>query len=325
MGQLPATTLGTSNPLDLCQGFPLFPAVGSLTTGFTQGQSITVGDSDANVTGSAIQVVGVCGPAYAVSVQIEGSNGGDVSCCNFTMQSQAGLTWGWTMTMAVQANFSVDPFPAEQTEQMSLTVDLLQQALNLLLKWLDEKNETALQQVSDTLPGVASAWGLFSNGTVVNEVQALEPVLSLPINILPLIPDLGEALEEASDVGISIAAGPEFALTFPTQIALQSASWDGLSGSPFGQISGGDCTGLPTWLFPSLPDPATTGNDDLKVTVGYDVGLGVEIGVFAEASFEDIASVGDKYLFTFDIPGMQQTSSGSNSLTGPKGSQTFGP
>jgi hypothetical protein len=243
------TKLATSDPLDLCKGFALFPD-GSVRAGTSSGKgSGTVLSKHKKILawrGSFFQgydcLAGICGPSYATRLELEGSARqrslqakveGDAMQAGFFL----GLTFELPIRGEVQewkpdhwytptkghwhdmGGFSVRP----RVDLLGLVIFVLQKAVQ----------GGTLKKVDNLVPGLIGSWGFVGSapGGYASGGGSLsaKPVLNLPVNILPYLPDVGEVDEGLKAVGARLSTGPNFGFKVPVTVRLESVDLDGVA------------------------------------------------------------------------------------------------
>jgi hypothetical protein len=315
MGLLDPTLVATSQPLDLCQGFALDPLLGNLKAGSTSSGSTVEGGSDLNATFSYTNVLGVCGPAYDYQATISGDNtSGSASLFFSNVAAQAGLIWGASASFGLEVKLDITDAKGDWTFNFSF--DIFSLLISLILKVLDEKKGTTFKQVAETLPLVGTSWGFFdaSDGSSVVIDQLgysvnVNPVLSIPINVLVLVPDLDEVLEEASDLGVSIGTGPVLGIAFPTQIGVQTLWWDSRKVT--------DIVAVPNVVGTATDDSSQDPNN-LTVQLAHQTGVTAALGSYVGACFQDLYSI--SYQEMQQLPTIiNNAAAGTNLLSNAKG------
>lgn len=298
MVDIKKTELATSDPLDLCKGFALFPNLGTVRAGISSGgKSRNILSKSAHILVlkgdfrfSYELLMGVCGPSYAIKYDLEGTGSGkriDMKVSNDEMW--AGFFIGVTIQFPMEGkveywkpghwyspwkghwhdigSFSIDP-----------KIDLLGLILYAIIKILG--SDSALAQVNNFLPGLVGSWGFTAfnkDGFVAGGgTMKAEPVMNIPINIIPLIPEIGEVDEALNKIGLKIASGPNIGIGIPVSVDFNKVDLDGHAyTSPQWNSSGFSATG---------DDEVPADPQNMSTRVAHTPGLTFLIGWFASAS-----------------------------------------
>lgn len=316
MVDIAKTELATSDPLDLCKGFALFPALGAVRAGISSGQhGGTILSKSANLLllrgnfSFAYEVLlGVCGPSYAIKFDLEGTGSAQQIDMKVSSDSMwAGFFVGFTIQFPMSGkvqywkpghwyspwkghwhdigSFSIDP-----------RIDLLGVILFAIIKILG--SDSALAKINNFLPGLVGSWGFTgynsTNFVAGDGTMTAEPVMNIPINILPLIPAVGEIDETLSEIGLKIASGPNIGIGIPvhtsiTKVDLDGNAYEGLSWNSSGFTASGASD------VPSSPSKMT-------VQVTHTPNLTFLIGWFASASLFKLFRI--SATLNFDVLGI---------------------
>ncbi len=274
---LSPTLLATSNPLDLCSGLPLFPALGQVQFGLETSGSFSTG-GHVNLSLEASLFGGICGPSLALSCNVQDATPAGDSFQITADAEQAGLTVGLSASVTVGLNIDVWLFKVSYSATFS--EDIMGLAVWAITKALGDDNP--FSKATSVFPGALSAWGFFdtaSNGFKNSTTVTLDPVISIPVNILPLLGDLGDAFVAMSKVGIDVCAGPSIGIGFPTVITPTALIWDGKTRS--GLENDGTNSGV---FVPQSVATSTLASDQVQLDFTYAPGLDFEFGIFASIS-----------------------------------------
>ncbi len=293
MVDIEKTLLATSDPLDLCKGFALFPDVGTVRAGVSSGNSThNILKKDAqilvlrgNFSFAYELLVGVCGPSYAIKYDLEGTGSGkqvDMKVSNDEMW--AGFFVGFTMQFPMSGKVQYwkpghwySPWKGKWHDLGSFSInpkiDLLGLILFAIIKIMGP--DSALGQVNNFLPGLVGSWGFTAfdtSGFVKNGGKmSAEPVMNIPINIIPLIPAVGEVDDELAEIGLKISSGPNLGIGIPVTVEIGKVDLDGHAyEGPVWNSSGFTATGddeVPE--NPSLMSTRVTHSPDLTFLIGW--------------------------------------------------------
>jgi hypothetical protein len=254
MATIPKTELATSDPLDLCKGFAIFPQIGAVRAGVSSGNKTgSVFSKSAKIVawrGSFSlgyrALVGVCGPSFALKFALEGraqERELDVRVTDDAMQ--AGFFAGLTFELPIRASLQewkpdhwYTPWKGHWhnigSASVTPRVDVLGALIFVLMKVIDS---AVLQAVNNLVPGLIGSWGFIGSApggfAAGGGSLTARPTLNVPVNILPYLPDVGEVDQALSEVGIKLATGPNFGLQVPVVARIDSVDLDGVAfGSP---------------------------------------------------------------------------------------------
>jgi len=297
-----STELATSTPLDLCKGFAIFPGLGTIRAGISSGstastflsKSLTILVLRGSFSAGYQALVGVCGPSYAIGFEVEGSATEDDMSLTVSNQSmEAGFFAGFTFGLPLNASLQYwkpdhwyTPWKGHWHTSGSVSVtprvDLIGALIYVLLKVLGD--DSALSKVNNIVPGLLGTWGFIGHSTGgfgdSGGTLTASPVLSVPVNILPYIPDVGEVDEGLSDIGVTLATGPNFGLKVPVVASLKSVTLD--DDATYESPSWEEETA--SFSFASGSSPASDPTQ-IKVVVAHTPQLSFTVGWFGSVSF----------------------------------------
>lgn len=253
------TTLGTSDPIDICQGFALFKGgtpreARALQLGFHTSRTLLKTNPQVlawrfNVDAGYTLFAGVCGPAYALRFDVEGETTGDKIALKVTNdETAAGFMFGVTAELFL--NFSIDNLMirfiadgwnsrfAEEwgnllTTRVSVSLDLVEVLRDFLLKLFGSSNQknTKLEKSSEKLPEKVASYGMYDyqKGSFATNAGAFQvnPSFSIPINLVPLTKAFPPPLNALylADQGLQkfwggLELGPRFTVSIPVTVKL---------------------------------------------------------------------------------------------------------
>jgi hypothetical protein len=301
------TTIGTSQPIDICHGFALFP-FGTVRAGITEGsQAATWLNVQPQILAWRLGVsagwsllAGMCGPAYAILFDAEGhTEGQTVQLAITNDEVQAGFAFGFTFggqaALTLQQDrphwiwdgwhsHFADDWQTVLNFQPRFSFDLINLLLTVILQLLKEqgKADTLLQQVNRFTPSLIGTWGLFdakrSQFASNNGTWSVNPTFQLPINLVPLmiaLPPPGDALalvDKALQPFLGyLRAGPTLGVSVPVTIRMTHISVDDQT---YGDLhaSGGTVTGT--------GGAASATAQKVGVTLDHQPGFNLSAGFF---------------------------------------------
>jgi hypothetical protein len=324
MPNIPRTTLGTSDPVNICKGFALFPQIGTLRAGVqlgnTTGTIFNVPSTNLLAFRFALNAsysffLGVCGPAYGIRFDADGSyDNNTISLQVANDQTAAGLIFGLTFGVGFSATLDklqirwiqdgwksrlAASFEPALNINFDFKIDavalVLEQILGKLSKGNNSKVVNGISKAGDVLPSLLGSYSIYgSESNAIGSTRGkvtVSPTVDLPINIvalLKLIPKVGAAIAAIEAAAFQISAGPVFSLVVPVDIQINSFQVDGAT---YGNLSWTD-SGRVTGTYAGGPVPASPGQ--LGATLQHTPAPRFEykVGVFVTVTFIKIFSVG---------------------------------
>ena len=246
--------IGTSDPVTVCYGLPLFPngaaragIYGSSRSSKLLDTSGTIFVTRLKVSAYAEYAFGVCGPAVAFlfrNIQAETGNQSNEGKLTLTFQGGQQLEAGGFIGASVGAGINLalqifrptkwyKPWEGSWLNAFSVSLNVSIDFLGLLvklIKYLLSRNSRNTFEEADesVLPGVGSYAFLdsVSNPGVQRELSAA-PQLVFPINIVNLVPGLKALNASFSKIGGEISVGPSLHIGLPVTLRLDSFNVEG--------------------------------------------------------------------------------------------------
>lgn len=287
MPTIPATRLSTpttiGSALDLCQGFALYP-IGTVRAGVSaENMKIPLVNTAVKVgPGSAASVsvrltcgfyAGICGPAYATNLTVQGSADPTSIALDATdSETFAGLEIGLGLILNYKfdlAGWAVPDISVEDSKELDLIGILIEYFLGKLGD--GEEDEAGLPSGASFAARKISFGGLAAAGTV-----SLRPEFFILINLLQFIPQLKPIIVFLKQVGGSLDIGPTINLVLPVTVRVDKVRTDGHEYT----VSGGSSK-----LTGNRTGPSSAGPAELEVvlthqsSVEFGFGLGFEFKV----------------------------------------------
>lgn len=327
-----AIPIGTSDPLNLCNGLPLFPVLGTQRAGVAASarnhklfdRSATILITRLNVNAYGKYGFGVCGPAIAFlspNVDVLRTNSAeDKGELSLTFNEGLLLTAGTFVGAYAGIGFNLNlqvlaPKPWYKVwsfawrdalaGNLDITVDLLS-TLVLLAQFLlsrSSKNlfkEDTRNRLAKALEGAGKVVKTFSledtagsTSTVSPQVRAV-PKLTLPINIVNFFPELKALNASLSKIGGELSVGPSIHLEFPVTFEFKSFT---IEGGLAGGASKADYDALKyanDQVSASGPTRFDTGVKPSRVTtnVEYRTALALTLSLHCQISVSKFFSIG---------------------------------
>ena len=228
---IPRTILATSDPIDICEGFALFPAMGTVRAGVSDRKTLFNErgggpgfDYDCSFGYSFF--AGMCGPAYAVRFQAQGETDRDRIFLEVSEDElAAGFVFG--CNLGISLDFQIDTAFGNVNFPLSLTIDLIEELVSLIMELLSSRSrgrgqQSVLQkQDQKTDRELLGSWGIYDEASdQFGETGKLrvDPTFSLPINLLDLIPALKPVNNALGKIGGELAAGPTLGISIPIDV-----------------------------------------------------------------------------------------------------------
>ena len=243
--------IGTSDPINLCEGLPLVPRLGMVRAGATGASrseklldvGITILVTRINFSAYYSWGFGVCGPSIGflsrdVDVLREnvGNRGQLTLTFNEGLEMQAGLFVGAYvgigLTMSVQLYlpgpwWKVWSFAWRDAFALNVgyTIDLISLLVQLIQHILSRFSKTSFgadnqNRLRDTLPDLKQTFAMVdavgSRDTVERDLTAT-PQLTLPFNLVNYFPPLKALNDSLGKIGGEVSVGPSLLLQFPVK------------------------------------------------------------------------------------------------------------
>jgi len=310
--------IGTSNPINLCQGLPLLPT-GAARAGIAQGghtkslftKGLKILFWKFNATAGYDIFIGMCGPstAFLVDSDLSFPQPGQFQVKVHEDQMEGGFIVGFnfgaylditTETFHVKHWYS--PWKGKWKKSWSgslkFTFDLINLIVFLIEKVLDgeEGAKSFLEKLNAVDSGFNSAltstWGMFDERTdqLISQQGKLtaKPSFTLPINIVPLtaeIPglDVFYAFDETLQaVGGWFSLGPTLSLEIPVTLNFDSFKVDSSQGSAEYTIQQYDSQTNEVISTGAVVDSPNLVGANVSYDAGFTIGAGafISLGAF---------------------------------------------
>lgn len=261
MPTIPKTQIATDPSLDLAEGFALFP-IGTIRAGASSNQRAeSIMDVQPQiaawrfgVSASYNLVVGVCGPAYAVRMNVAGATdptaaslavtddsiiAGFEAGCGIVFnaainvqQASPEFNWvgsGWSQHLEIDTTWK-DIGGIETT----IRFDVLN-LIGLIVALVTSKDQDLTFATLSHLTGEAAKFKSLlmidqqSGDTLGNGKVSLEPKISTTINLLKTQPEAKPIIEALEAVGGEISFGPEISFLLPTEVEVKRIYQSGVA------------------------------------------------------------------------------------------------
>ncbi|MBU0970855.1 MAG: hypothetical protein KKC20_09425 [Proteobacteria bacterium] len=318
MSEIKKTLIATSDPLSICNGFALFPKLGTFRAGYigtdmvgtifaVDNKNILLFRLSANAKYEVI--FGLCGPAYATEMEVEGStDNGKIELTVEGDEIQAGILFGLTLSFAF--NFTLDTFRSKWVwdgwhshlshswskllnVHFNFEIDVIEfiyECIKVALE--DEKEKTVFKKVPHISNQLIASWGMYDerkNNFVSNGGEMIvTPTLNIPIDIAPMLEPV-IALNLALKAFLSnLSFGPLIGIQMPVTVKMNSVTLDDTQYSPLAFADGkvtGNTTDSTTETKPK--DPST-----IKVELNHSAGFDLGLGLFLNLNLVKLFNVG---------------------------------
>jgi hypothetical protein len=304
MPAIPKTVLDTGRTLgsiDLCKGFALYP-MGTLRAGFhAERKTLPTFQAGPQVLGLALDVVlglgfyaGICGPAYATEITVEGTaDANDIDLTTSNSHTTAGFEAGLGLILdievrlrrwVVDVHFKGSGWEKKLVDdshwanvgsvKLQKEVDLITILIDYVLGQKYPKSDLSVPS-GGALSAIERSEDLGKLGRVT-----LRPEFYMIIDIAKLIPDptWQGFLESWKLLGGTLDVGPTVNLTLPVTVTTKKVRTDGVEYDVAPPWSGGPNKLSGPKLAPSTV-PASTIEIELehKSSVEFGFGVGFEI------------------------------------------------
>ncbi|MBV8809682.1 MAG: hypothetical protein JO033_13500 [Acidobacteriaceae bacterium] len=249
--------IGTSDPVNVCYGLPLFPTGAARAGAYGSFRSFKLLDVSATIFVTRLKVgayaeyaFGVCGPSVAFlfkNIQAETKNENSKGQLSLTFNGQeleaggfVGASVGAGINLAFQIYSSSTWYKPWQlswndafTTSLNFSIDFFGLLVELIKYLLGRNSKNTFEKANgDMLDGVLPKIKTYifldstSNSGVRRELSAA-PELVLPINLANLIPPLRALNTSFSKIGGEISVGPSFHIGLPVTLGLDSFTVQG--------------------------------------------------------------------------------------------------
>lgn len=319
--------IGTSDPVDICRGLPLFPGLGTARAGVTgAGRSDKLIDVSATISITRLKIsayyswgVGICGPAIGflspnVDVLREnvGNRGRLTLTFNEGLEMEAGLFVGASMGFGLSLGLQVylpqpwyklwsfawrDAFAVD----FGFSFDILALLIELIQYMLSKTSNSSFaadsqNRLRDALPDLKRTFGMVDQvgtSTVTADLMA-SPKLTLPFNLANYFPPLKAANDGLSKICGEISFGPSLHLQFPVKFNFSKFTiFDGLQGEATSADYAPVHYGGDNQVSATGQTPFNLGKDPSRVTshVRYETSFGLGVSVHFKVAVAKFFSV----------------------------------
>lgn len=333
MAKIEKTRIATSIPLNLCKGLPIWPSLGAIGIGASSaGRSGPLLDTSTQVMWYKFGVgfsydffMGICGPAFAVGMDLDGeADGGTLSLNVSEDEVQAGMVAAFTFSATTDLFLEeYDIFQGWKNDfnlHAGIEVDILGLFINAII-WALQNGGGAGDAEMKPFPGYKYYFGMSGSdsGTLGHLPNAVaEPKMHMPFNIVPQVAPL-EAINVTLHALLGeLAMGPTLWFGIPVSVGVKSIDIDGVSYTNIKPSGGGRLTGSATGSAPASPK-------HMKVTLSHTAGFDFGVGFYVEVSVLKLFSFnGNLDMSLLDLMGIK-VSSGSfdNTLENDIGNVTL--
>lgn len=342
MAQIATTLIETPNAPDLCGGFALFPKLGAFSSpasNITAGNIISINNQTIflwNITANAGYklVTGICGPSYAIKMDMEGTAANNTVTLNVSNDELAagvyfGVNLDFNLSLTLQQyelnwvwagwhSHLVSSWNTVANEQLTLTIDPIGILIDFITKQLGDV--VSFDAIDPPIPTtqLTSSWGMYDDqkGTFAANkgIMKVSPSFDISIDVSDMIEET-MALNEALKVFLSsLSFGPTIGVAMPVTVEMNKISLDAtdFTGLTF---ANGTVNGQTTGTAPATPTKLTVGLDH---TPSFDL----ELGLFVNLNLVKLWNIG--YSISWPILGLlginTSLATGHNTLSSNIGS-----
>jgi len=253
--------IGTSDPINLCEGLPLIPRLGTARAGATGAArseklfdiGITILFTRINASSYYSWGFGVCGPAIGfLSPNVDvlrdnvGNRGRMTLTFNEGLEMQAGLFVGAFagigLTLHVQLYlprpwWRVWSFAWQDAFAINVgyTIDLLSLLVQLIQHMLSRNSKASFavdnaNRLRDALPDLRQTFAMVDSAgsrNTVDEVLTATPQLTLPFNLVNYFPPLKALNDGLAKIAGEISVGPSLLIQFPVDFRFTKFTVEG--------------------------------------------------------------------------------------------------
>ena len=321
--------------LNICHGRPLFPpaAPGFNALNYSVSKVIFNGSTShavfrASAGASYNFTAGLCGPAWSAAMRftptISGANSENLELAVQELPPYlgvdrdtvvAGLTYGVTLSLRFGVRVDVK-HPYVHCHRWgcsagfhwgrvfnvnsSITIDLIK-IVYAIINYQPRPETPPERTIGTSIPGVNQGYNIADAGAL-DPAHRLEPMYTVRVNMINLIPEVNEANWAASKYGSGIEFGPTFSIIFPTTFrvthfalndgSLDNVVYDVASNRTKTKLTGTKSTAASP--FHDLP----SGEAAVRVQWHMDVTLG--LGLYGKVTVLWVISLGFSYTFPMD-------------------------
>lgn len=350
MLEIPKTVIATSDPLNLCNGFALFPTSESQrrSKGVSETKAGTIFDLE-NISIIVLRFsanakyevnMGFCGPGYAIKMECEGKSQNNV--LELTVKDDelaAGMFFGLTISLSLNLMLDIikingivwdgwhthleTSWKRLADVNVKLEFDVLEILFEVIMAAIGHtgaNGEAFEKTFSETFK---SSWGFYDSriNTFVknNGEMAAYPGNNLQIDFSSKFPDMIPINAAMAAFHGHISFGPVFGYQIPVKVNMKSVT---LGTTKYSGASFKADTGKINFTTTASQSPdATTMTVELQHTVGFDV----TAGIFYNINIAKLFNIGASISFPlFDLLGWHPTIGGPyyNNLSNTIGKTT---
>jgi hypothetical protein len=235
--------------LDLCSGVAIFPQAGSFFPGINQSSVLkTLINSHHRILLWKFDIyfyydleLGLCGPGWAAWLDMDGkteANSDKVSLTIHEDQTSAGFFVGLVITLGMKIivwqltpHFSCHHWHPHIYSDWSTRLDFDLKIELDIIKLLMDLIKKALAEGGGDVKDKGNVLGMrsYSMYAAKNDTFRtgdgsfrIEPLLNLPIDVLPEIPYVGDVIKACDDIGAKLKAGPVITFGIPVDMHLNA-------------------------------------------------------------------------------------------------------
>lgn len=319
--------IGTSDPVDICKGLPLFPGLGTARVapaGAVRSDKIL--DVSATIAITRLKIsayytwgFGICGPSIGFlspNVDVSRDNAGNRGKLTLAFRDGLEMEAGLFVGASVGAGLSVGlqvylPKPWYKlwsfawqeafTLDLAVSFDLIAALFDLIKYLLSKFSKTQVEadsqnRLRDILPDLKKTFALVDQvgtKTLTKDLEAT-PKLTLPFNLANYFPPLKAANDRLAKIGGEVSFGPSVHLQFPVKFNFTKFTIEGGLQAPATSATYGpaDYKGE-NRLEASGPTEFNLAQNPTKVIshVKYETGFGIGVSVHFKVAVAKFFSI----------------------------------
>lgn len=305
MATIAETRISTSADGSICTGLPIWPSIGTLSLGMYSGnqpKNYLVNVSPKilwfRFTASLFYefFAGLCGPAFAVSMNLEGeTTGNSLSLTVSDDEVQAGMAAGLQFNLGATLKLEHYAVFSGWKTDLDFTPEIDFDIIGLFvsaIKWAMQEGGGEGDAEIKPVPNSKGYWGMVgysSQSFGYTDTAVAEPKVQIPIDVVPEIEEL-EAVNVALHALLGeLSMGPSIYFGIPVTVKVNSITIDGAKYTGITPSGDGKLTGT-TSDTPPFGNPSK-----MQVELSHSAGFDFGGGAYAEVSILKIFSLSGSF------------------------------
>lgn len=304
MATIAETRISTSADGTLCTGLPIWPSIPTLDLGMFSGNQPKNYLVNARpkilwfrFTASLFYefLAGICGPAFAVSMNLEGeTTGHSLSLTVNDDEIQAGMAAGLKFNLGAILKIEHYSVFAGWKTDLDFTPEIDFDIIGLFvsaIKWAMQEGGGEGDAEIKPVPNSNGYWGMIGHSSKnfgYTDTAVAEPKVQIPIDVVPEIEEL-EAVNIALHALMGeLSMGPSIYFGIPVTAKINSITIDGAKYTGITPTGDGKLTGITSDDPPVAPSKMQV---ELAHSAGFDFGA----GAYADVSILKIFSLSGSF------------------------------